>query len=121
MEINFLKHQCVNLQPLVVGDAVAKQVDNCKLLGVYISSDLSWNEHVDFSVKKATKRIYSLKSENKRIFWGKTQLCEIKGTCGEDTQLYRYENNLTFSAILTLEMPSNEPQSFSLSFPKPVV
>ena len=24
MEINFLKHQCVNLQPLVVGDAVAK-------------------------------------------------------------------------------------------------
>ena len=48
-------------------------------------------------------------------------LCEIKGTCGEDTQLYRYENNLTFSAILTLEIPSNEPQSFSSSFPKPVV
>ena len=42
-EINFLKHQCVNLQPLVVGDAVAKQVDNYKLLGIYISSDLSWN------------------------------------------------------------------------------
>ena len=61
MEINFLKHQCVNLQPLVVGDAVAKQVDNYKLLGVYISSDLSWKEHVDFIVKKATKRLYSLK------------------------------------------------------------
>ena len=58
MEINFLKHQCVNLQPLVVGDAVAKQVDNCKLLWVYISSDLSWNEHVDFIVKKATKRLF---------------------------------------------------------------
>ena len=61
MEINFLKHQCVNLQPLVVGDAVAKQVDNYKLLGVYISSDLSWKEYVDFIVKKATKRLYSLK------------------------------------------------------------
>ena len=50
MEINFLKHQCVN-----------KQVDNYKLLGVYISSDLSWNEHVDFIVKKTTKRLYSLR------------------------------------------------------------
>ena len=36
-------------------------------------------------------------------------LCEIKGTCGEDTQLHRYENNVTFSAILTLEIPSNSP------------
>ena len=45
----------------MVGDAVAKQVDNYKLLGVYISSDLSWNEHVDFIVKKATKRPYSLR------------------------------------------------------------
>ena len=36
MEINFLKHQCINFQPLVVGDTVAKQVDNYKLLGVYI-------------------------------------------------------------------------------------
>ena len=61
MEINFLKHQCVNLQLLVVGDAVAKQVDNYKLLGVYISSDLSWNEHVDFIVKKAIKRLCSLR------------------------------------------------------------
>ena len=65
MEINFLKHQCVNLQPLVVGDTVAKQVDNYKLLGVYISSDLSWNVHVDFIVKKATKRLYSLRVRRK--------------------------------------------------------
>ena len=61
MEINFLKHHCVNLQPLVVGDAVPKQVDNYKLQGVYISSDLSWNEHVNFIVNKATKRLYSLR------------------------------------------------------------
>lgn len=58
MEINFLKHQCVNLQPLVVGDIVGKEVNNYKLLGVYISSELSWNEHVDV---KATKRLYSLR------------------------------------------------------------
>ena len=45
----------------MVGYAVAKQVDNYKLLGVYISSDLSWNEHVNFIVKKATKRLYSLR------------------------------------------------------------
>ena len=54
MEINFLK-------PFVVGDTAAKRVDNYKLLGVYISSDLSWNEHVDFIVKKATKQLYPLR------------------------------------------------------------
>ena len=58
MKINFLKHQCVNFQHFVVGDTVAKKVDNYKLLGVYFSSDLSWKEHVDFIVKKATKRLY---------------------------------------------------------------
>ena len=54
MEINFLK-------PLEVGDTAAKRVDKYKLLGVYISSDLSWNEHVDFIVKKATKQLCPLR------------------------------------------------------------
>ena len=47
-------------QPLVIGKTVIEQVDRYKLLGVYISSDLSWNKHVDYIIKKANKRLYSL-------------------------------------------------------------
>ena len=32
-----------------------------KLLGVYISDDLSWNTHIEYIVSKASKRIYFLK------------------------------------------------------------
>ena len=36
------------------------QVCHAKLLGVTISQDLTWNKHVDNSVKKAGKRFYML-------------------------------------------------------------
>ena len=33
---------------------------SAKLLGVIITSDLSWNEHINETVKKASKRLYFL-------------------------------------------------------------
>ena len=35
-------------------------VRSAKLLGVIITSDLSWNEHINETVKKASKRLYFL-------------------------------------------------------------
>lgn len=32
-----------------------------KLLGVYISNDLKWTHHVEYIIKKANKRLYSLR------------------------------------------------------------
>ena len=32
-----------------------------KLLGVWISNDLSWNTHVDMVLKKANSRLYALR------------------------------------------------------------
>ena len=37
-----------------------ERIESFKLLGVVISSDLSWQPHVDFILKKATKRIYCI-------------------------------------------------------------
>ena len=34
---------------------------NLKLLGIIISNDLKWNEHIDYISKKASKRLYSLR------------------------------------------------------------
>jgi hypothetical protein len=39
-------------------------VQTIKLLGVIISSDLSWNAHVDYICIKASKRLYPLKTTN---------------------------------------------------------
>lgn len=35
-------------------------VDNCNLLGVIISSNLKWNAHVNYTLKKSSKRIFFL-------------------------------------------------------------
>ena len=36
-------------------------VDNFKLLGVTISSDLTWNTHIDIIRAKASRRLYALR------------------------------------------------------------
>ena len=38
---------------------------NYKLLGVYISDDLSWNAHIQHIVKKPKKRLYALRTLKK--------------------------------------------------------
>ena len=39
-----------------------ERVASFKLLGVYISRDLTWDAHVDYILKKANKRLYILKA-----------------------------------------------------------
>ena len=47
--------------PNIIMDGIGIQRTNCaKVLGVHISSDLTWNEHVDHMVSKASKRLYML-------------------------------------------------------------
>ena len=46
--------------PIVMDGTVITRIDSVKLLGVTISSNLTWNAHVDNIVKKASKRIYVL-------------------------------------------------------------
>ena len=41
---------------------VTDRVSSYKLLGVIISDDLSWNEHCDSIHKKATKRLFVLRT-----------------------------------------------------------
>ena len=55
------------LDPLIVNGKEIETVDNVKLLGVTMSSDLTWNAHIEEVIKKANKRLYflvQLKSES---------------------------------------------------------
>ena len=62
MVINFFKYQPTVITPIQLNGIVIDRVSSYKLLGVIISNDLSWNEHCDSIHKKATKRLFVLRT-----------------------------------------------------------
>ena len=65
MIINFVQYSPFPPVPHTVGGSVIERVVTYKLLGVYISDDLSWNVHIEHIVKKANKRLYALRALKK--------------------------------------------------------
>ena len=62
MIINFMQYSRFPPVPPTVGGSVIERVLAYKLFGVYISEDLSWNVHIEHTVKKANKRLYALRT-----------------------------------------------------------
>ena len=60
--IKYRVHVSVWLQvePILINDDALEAVDSVKLLGLNISSDLTWNIHIYEIVKKAFKRLFFL-------------------------------------------------------------
>ena len=73
MVINFLKYQPTVITPIQLNGIVIERVSSYKLLGVIITNDLSWNEHCDSIHKKATKRLFVLRTL-KRVGLGTNDL-----------------------------------------------
>lgn len=48
-------------QPITVGGAFIERVSCFKLLGAYISEDLSWASHCDLIIKRANRRLHALR------------------------------------------------------------
>ena len=69
MIINFMQYNPFPPVPLTVGGSVIERVVTYKLLGVYISDDLSWNVHIEHIVKKANKRLYALRALKIKGSW----------------------------------------------------
>ena len=65
MVINFLHYNSCELQSIVTGGAFIERVKSFKLLGVYISDDLTWVAHCDYVMKKANRRLYALRQLKK--------------------------------------------------------
>ena len=62
MSVDFLQYNSCVLRPIVVGNAIVERVASFKLLGAYISRDLTWFTHVNYILKKANKRLYILRA-----------------------------------------------------------
>ena len=73
MVINSLKYQPTVITPIQLNGIVTDRVSSYKLLGVIISNDLSWNEYCDSIHKKATKRLFVLRTL-KRVGLGTNDL-----------------------------------------------
>jgi hypothetical protein len=52
MVITFLKHKLVE-NDIFIGDDVVERVSSFKLLGVWLTNNLSWDIHIDKILKKA--------------------------------------------------------------------
>jgi hypothetical protein len=59
MVITFLKYKLEN--DIFIGGDVVERVSSFKLLGVWLTNNLSWNIHGDKILKKANSRIYALR------------------------------------------------------------
>ena len=57
LRISFGKNQ-PEFQPILVNGQELEVVQTAKLLGVTVTSNLSWNEHITNIVRKASKRLY---------------------------------------------------------------
>ena len=60
MRISFTKSQ-QEFEPILINGEALEVVNSVKLLGLNISSDLTWNIYANETVKKGSKRLY--------IFW----------------------------------------------------
>ena len=61
ISIDFLQYNGHVRLPITMGGTEIGCVKSFKLLGVYLSSDLTWATHVDYVLKKANRRLYALR------------------------------------------------------------
>ena len=54
------KHDPDDIARISVNGKLIERVKDFKLFGVYISSDLSWDTHVEYILKKVSKRMYCI-------------------------------------------------------------
>ena len=61
MIINFLQYRIPCDQSMLVNGQHVERVRSFKLLGVYLSEDLTWKIHVDHILRKANSRLFSIR------------------------------------------------------------
>ncbi|CAB4000954.1 Hypothetical predicted protein [Paramuricea clavata] len=61
MLFNFMLNPNIVKNPIFIGDQEIERVSTYKLLGVVLSDDLKWNNHIDYIVLKGSKCLYGLR------------------------------------------------------------
>ena len=90
---------------LVMKDQVLDVVNEAKLLGTYITSDLKWNKNTDYLIKEANKRMRLLHAASKFVIDRKilTQLYYTHIRCRLEQSAVLWHSSLTIKNIVDLE------------------
>ena len=90
---------------LLMKDQVLEVVDEAKLLGTYITSDLKWNKNTDYLIKEANKRMRLLHAASKFVKDRKilTQLYYTHIRCRLEQSAVLWHSSLTIKNIVDLE------------------
>ena len=88
-----------------------------KLLGVYISNDLRWNYHIEFILKKASKRLFSLRVLRKagvpsKLIRLKDYLTTIRSILEYGAQVWK-----DIFAFLSDKLESVQRRALSIKYP----
>ena len=88
-----------------------------KLLGVYISNDLRWNYHIEFILKKASKRLFSLRALRKagvpsKLIRLKDYLTTIRSILEYGAQVWK-----DIFAFLSDKLESVQRRALSIKYP----
>lgn len=65
MAVDFLHYNSCISRPIDIGGNTIEKVSSFKLLGVYLSDDLSWGVHCDYVMKRANRRMFALRQLRK--------------------------------------------------------
>ena len=79
LRIGFCKQRAM-FDPIIVNGEILEVVNSAKILGLSVSSNLKWNNHIDQIISKARKRLYFL-SQLKRARVSKKELVLFFTTC----------------------------------------
>ena len=79
LRIGFCKPRAM-FDPIIVNGEMLEVVDSTKILGLTVSNNLKWNNHIEQIISKARKRLYFL-SQLKRARVGTKELVLFFTTC----------------------------------------
>jgi hypothetical protein len=105
------------LPPITIDGHDIVVVPHAKLLGVMISKDLKWIEHVDYICKKASKRLYALRLL-KRASFPAGKLVRVYTTCVRPILEFSCEVwHYSLAQYLSDEIESIQRRALRIIFP----
>ena len=115
-QVNFTKTPCKE-KPILVKDKCFEIVNSPKVLGVTITDDLKWNNHVDSIVSKASKRLYLVK-QLKRADVNTRSLVQFYCSCIRSILEYACQiSHSILSRYLSDDIEQIQRQALRIIFP----
>ena len=115
MRISFTKSQ-QEFEPILINGDTLEVVENVKLLGLNISSNLTWNIHINEIVEKASKRLYFM-IQLKRAKVVRTDLGLFYSSCRSIMDYAVPVFHYSLSKYLTRELEHVQKRSMSVICP----